>query len=164
MYPDIISAYNIDMPCRVYRSPSLASACATALRNQSIVPGSDDSAAATESRAVDARDAVYMLNPSGDLPHTQETFQDFFRQQTGWQVTQQSTHVHRQYSQPYSLVAAVSLKHGRRMARQGLEMQLSWARHNRRCRLRLPYGHDTTQSTDWDQKRSVRRGCRGLRC
>ena len=81
------------MPCRVYRSPSLACACATALRNQSTAPGSGDSAAAAESRAVDARDAVYMLNPSGDLPHTQDTFQDFFRQQTGWQVTKHSNNL-----------------------------------------------------------------------
>ena len=36
--------------------------------------------------AVDARNAVYLLNPSGDLPATQATFESLFRQQHGWQV------------------------------------------------------------------------------
>lgn len=35
---------------------------------------------------VDAHDAVYVLNPSGDLAHTQDTFQGLFQQQPGWQV------------------------------------------------------------------------------
>ena len=42
---------------------------------------------------MDPRDAVYMLNPSGDLLHTQETFQDLFQRQTGWQVRQLGHHV-----------------------------------------------------------------------
>ena len=70
--------------CRVFRSPSLASAHATALRNQGAL-AADASAAAGGSR-VNPRDAVYMLNPSGDLLHTQETFQDLFQRQAGWQV------------------------------------------------------------------------------
>ena len=37
-------------------------------------------------RGVDAHDAVYVLNPSGDLAHTQDTFQGLFEQQPGWQV------------------------------------------------------------------------------
>ena len=35
---------------------------------------------------MDAHDAVYLLNPSGDLAHTQDTFQGLFQQQPGWQV------------------------------------------------------------------------------
>ena len=70
----------------MFRAPSLACACATALRNSIPVAGGGERAAAAEERGVDARDAVYMLNPSGDLPHTQDTFQDFFLRQTGWQV------------------------------------------------------------------------------
>jgi len=77
--------------CRVFRSPSLACACATALRSQSPAAAAADVEAADEGHAVDARDAVYMLNPSGDLLHTQDTFQDFFRQQAGWQVIRLST-------------------------------------------------------------------------
>ena len=43
---------------------------------------------------MDARDAVYMLNPSGDLPHTQDTFLGFFQQQPGWQVIKQPARLH----------------------------------------------------------------------
>ena len=108
-----LSALRKHRACRVYRSPSLACACATALRTVSNAPGADDSAAPAESRAVDARDAVYMLNPSGDLPHTQDTFQDFFRQQRGWQVLTQFTSVlplfmQRQSPQPHILMLIMS--------------------------------------------------------
>ena len=37
-------------------------------------------------RGVNAHDAVFVLNPSGDLAHTQDTFQGLFEQQPGWQV------------------------------------------------------------------------------
>ncbi|KAK9822647.1 hypothetical protein WJX81_003434 [Elliptochloris bilobata] len=36
---------------------------------------------------VDARKAVYLLNPSGDLPATQAAFEAWFAQQPGWQGT-----------------------------------------------------------------------------
>ena len=36
-------------------------------------------------RGVNVHDAVYVLNPSGDLAHTQDTFQVLFEQQLGWQ-------------------------------------------------------------------------------
>ena len=49
-------------------------------------PGSCCAAAGKALPAVDARDAVYLLNPSGDLPATQSTFEGLFRQQRGWQV------------------------------------------------------------------------------
>ena len=35
---------------------------------------------------VDAREAVYLLNPSGDLPATQAAFEPWFRRQPGWQA------------------------------------------------------------------------------
>lgn len=37
-------------------------------------------------REVDPSEAVYLLNPSGDLPTTQATFEGYFAQQPGWQV------------------------------------------------------------------------------
>lgn len=35
---------------------------------------------------VDVREAVYLLNPSGDLPATQAAFEAWFGQQPGWQA------------------------------------------------------------------------------
>ena len=85
----------------MYRAPSLACACAIAARNavdsspslcaeSSRQAGSEACSAEQCSthgpKAVDVHDAVYMLNPSGDLAATQATFQEFFQQQPGWQV------------------------------------------------------------------------------
>ncbi|CAL8470074.1 g9616 [Coccomyxa elongata] len=86
----------------IYRAPSLACACAIAARNaQDCTPSlfaycsrqAGSEACIAEQRrsdgpkAVDVHDAVYMLNPSGDLASTQATFQEFFQQQPGWQGT-----------------------------------------------------------------------------
>ncbi|BDA44094.1 probable separin at C-terminar half [Coccomyxa sp. Obi] len=85
---------------RIYRAPSLACACAIAARNakdctpslcaDSSWQASSDACSAEQHsidgpKAVDVHDAVYMLNPSGDLASTQATFQEFFQQQPGWQ-------------------------------------------------------------------------------
>lgn len=39
--------------------------------------------------AVDASNAFYLLNPSGDLEATQASFEHWFRSQKGWQVSEQ---------------------------------------------------------------------------
>jgi hypothetical protein len=38
---------------------------------------------------VDASNAFYLLNPSGDLEATQASFEHWFRSQKGWQVSEQ---------------------------------------------------------------------------
>ena len=87
----------------MYRAPSLACACAIAARTAVGCSPSANSAGATEKasskaelaeqevhggeeHSVDVHDAVYLLNPSGDLASTQSTFQQLFQQQEGWQV------------------------------------------------------------------------------
>lgn len=82
---------------RIYRAPSLASACALAARNghettpdavmADIEPASScQDGAVTCPKGIDVHNAVYLLNPSGDLTTTQATFEDLFKQQSGWQV------------------------------------------------------------------------------
>ncbi|GAQ80926.1 Regulator of spindle pole body duplication [Klebsormidium nitens] len=70
---------------RVYRAPSVASirALVARSRHQSLL-----ATATTEERArfsVDASNAFYLLNPSGDLEATQASFEQWFRSQKGWQ-------------------------------------------------------------------------------
>ncbi len=69
--------------------PNLACASATAARLAEQQLQCSAAAAVPEAKAVpkvDTRDAVYLLNPSGDLPATQATFEGLFRAQAGWQV------------------------------------------------------------------------------
>ncbi len=90
--------------------PSLACAAATALRRPAApaaaaapgtphgrrpglrAPGAARPAPAGERAErtaplrVNARAAVYLLNPSGDLPATQAAFEPWFRRQPGWQA------------------------------------------------------------------------------
>ena len=70
--------------------PSLACAAAAAVTGAHVPDAAPSRPAAaqvaTKGALVDLRSTYYMVNPSGDLPATQATFQELFQKQAGWQV------------------------------------------------------------------------------
>lgn len=81
--------------CRMTRMPSLA--CAAAAAAALPKHGSGEQAPAGSAHAAENAGAAtsvnlsstfYMVNPSGDLPSTQASFQGWFQQQANWQVRQ----------------------------------------------------------------------------
>ena len=76
--------------------PSLACAAATcaglAECNVAVDAGACEALAQASRTAsedhpcIDLASTFYLINPSGDLPSTQATFQEWFQQQAGWQV------------------------------------------------------------------------------
>ncbi|KAK9808987.1 hypothetical protein WJX72_007397 [[Myrmecia] bisecta] len=66
---------------RMYRMPSLACAAANVERQTQGMAGAPGSGTCD----VDLGSTFYLLNPSGDLPSTQATFEAWFSGQPGWQ-------------------------------------------------------------------------------
>lgn len=71
----------------VYRVPSLSAAAASVAAAQAAAAqaAAAAAAAALAARPVDLERTWYVLNPSGDLPSTQQTFQGWFAGTPGWE-------------------------------------------------------------------------------
>lgn len=75
--------------------PALACASAAASMRQHASSEANAASACSDASAagVSLRSTFYVVNPSGDLPSTQSTFEDWFHEQAGWQVVPPLAHV-----------------------------------------------------------------------